>query len=255
MRRGLELALVIALVGVGAAWSLRAPLRTAAWTVRGGWELMWLPSFSPLPAEKPPARVAHAGGSLRGMRYTNAVEAVEANYARGARWFEVDFLAAADGELWAVHEWAEVSHAPFRISPLREMLAWFDAHPDARLITDTKGDNGALLRRLATERAALRARIHPQIYRMREYAQARAAGFGAPIFTTYRSAYPWWLLRRFVRQYPVMAVTVTVTQAHDACAELCGQIALLTHTVNDESEAASLLRSGIAGVYTDDLLP
>ncbi len=255
MRRRVEIALAIAVVAAAGAWPLRAQLRAAAWAVRGAWELAWLPPFPPLPAEKPPARVAHAGGALGGMRYTNAVEALDANYARGARWFELDFLAGADGEFWAVHEWADVAGAPFRISRLQEMAAWFGGHPDARLITDTKGEDGALLRRLAAEPAALRARIHPQIYRIREYAEARAGGFGAPIFTTYRSAYPWWILRRFVREQALLAVTVTVPEAPDACTALCGTVALLTHTVNDPSEAESLLRSGIAGVYTDDLLP
>jgi hypothetical protein len=82
-----------------------------------------------------------------------------------------------------------------------------------------------------------------------------AGGFAAPIFTTYRSAYPWWVLRRFVQRAPLLAVTVTRAEAWEACAALCGQIPLLTHTIDDPSEAAELMGAGFSGIYTDDLLP
>jgi hypothetical protein len=41
----------------------------------------------------------------------------------------------------------------------------------------------------------------------------------------------------------------------DACRALSGRVPLLTHTVNDAAEEARLVRTGIAGIYTDDLLP
>jgi hypothetical protein len=107
----------------------------------------------------------------------------------------------------------------------------------------TKGDNGLLLRQLRAAPPAVRARIHPQLYRLEELGWITNDGFGAPIFTNYRSAYPWWVLRRFVRA-PLLAVTVTREEAIEACAALCAQVPVLTHTVNDPSEAASLARAG-----------
>ena len=91
--------------------------------------------------------------------------------------------------------------------------------------------------------------------RWTSYPQARAAGFGAPIVTPYRSVYPWGPLRRFVDRTPLLAVTVTRDQVRDGCAAFCGKVPLLTHTVNDSADAAALARMGVAGVYTDDLLP
>jgi glycerophosphoryl diester phosphodiesterase len=275
MRRRVERALLLSALVVGAGWALRTPLQAVRWSIEGVWELIRLPSF-PAPAPIPaPTRVAHAGGSFQGKHYTNAPGALEENYARGARWFEMDFLVDADGGWWAVHDWGEAhdqlgvpldgrglglpqaqpSSAPFRLLRLEETLAWFTAHRDARLITDTKGDNAALLHRLESAPPGLRSRIHPQIYRLSEYALARPGGFGAPIFTTYRTPYPWWVLGRFVHRAAVLAVTVTRGEARDACAALCGQVPLLAHTINDPSEAAELMRAGIAGIYTDDLLP
>lgn len=274
MRRRVKHAVLLA-IALGAAYAFRVPLRITAWGLRGAWELV---ALSPLPTPARatlPAHIAHAGGALRGMHYTNALDALEQNFARGTRWFEIDFLSAGNGGFWAVHDWHEAHDrlgipldldgrglphqqppsALYRVPSLEETLAWFAAHPEARMITDTKGDNHALLRRLATELPDLRARIHPQIYLIGEYAQARSAGFGAPIFTTYRSQYPWWIVQRFVRRYPVLAVTVTLAEAQDACEALCATVPVLTHTVNDRSEEESLMRAGIAGVYTDELLP
>jgi hypothetical protein len=255
MRRRVERALLLALAVAAAGWALRKPLRQARWHAQGALELMWLPPASASANVPPPPRIAHAGGSLGGLRYTNAEEALEQNYARGARWFEIDFLDDGAGRWWAVHDWREGREARLRRLTLEEVLRWFEGHPDARLISDTKGDNRVLLDRLGSAPAPVRARIHPQIYRIGEYGQARARGLGAPIFTTYRSAYPWPVLERFVRAHPLLAVTVTRAEAPEACAALRGRVPLLTHTVNDPAEAASLIGAGIAGIYTDELLP
>jgi len=257
MRRPVERAFLIAILLAGAGWLLRKPLQAARWQIQGAAELISVSPSPPPPAAPVPVHIAHAGGSYRGLRYTNALEALDYNYARGARWFEMDFLGDDQGNWWAVHDWGEVHGpaAPFRIARIGEVLDWFGSHLDARLITDTKGDNRVLLQKLESASTELRARIHPQIYRLREYPLARSGGFAAPIFTTYRSRYPWWVLGRFVRGHPVLAVTVTRDEAPDACAALCGKVPLLTHTVNDRIEAAHLMQAGIAGIYTDELLP
>jgi glycerophosphoryl diester phosphodiesterase len=222
-----------------------------------------------------PARIAHAAGSLRGLSYTNSLEALEHHYGRGVRWFELDFSRDAHGAWWAVHEWSEVRQrlgipldpggrglperqppgGAFQLASLERVLGWFGDHPDARLVTDTKDDSRALLRGLEAAPPGLRARIHPQVYWISEYPLARAGGFGAPIFTTYRTRYPWWIIARFARRSPLLAVTVTRDEAAEACRALSGQVPLLTHTINDPAEAARLAAAGIAGVYTDDLLP
>jgi hypothetical protein len=241
------------LVGLVAVLAIRSRAGSVRWTLRGLVELQRLPPAAPLHPPPAPQRIAHGAGALDGRPTPNSLEALERNHARGVRWFEVDFLPDANGAWWAVHDWGQ--SAALRPPRLAEVLDWFGRHPDARLVTDTKGDSATLLRELAAVAPELRARIHPQLYRFEEYTAARAAGFGAPIFTTYRSAYPWWLVCRFVERAPLLAVTVTRDQVRDGCAALCGKVPLLTHTVNDSAEAAALARAGLAGVYTDDLLP
>ena len=274
MRRRPERALLLALALVLAAWVARPARRRARWTLQGLVELGRIPASAPVPAPAAPSRIAHGAGSIGSLRTPNTVEALERNYERGVRWFEMDFLADASGGWWAVHDWAQASAAlgvPLdragrglpreqrgtgpRVPTLEQVLAWFASHADARLITDTKGDQAVLFRQLEAAPAEVRGRIHPQIYRLSDYPLARAGGFAAPIFTTYRSAYPWWILGRFVQRAPVLAVTVSRAEALEACAALCARVPVLTHTVNDPADAAALARAGLAGIYTDDLLP
>ena len=275
MRLRPERVLLVALVLLVAAWAARPALRALRWTLVGLVELGHLPAPAPAPRDAAPARIAHGGGALGALRTTNTLEALERNYGRGARWFEVDFLPDSRGAWWAVHDWAQVSavlgvpldaqgrglpgeqragSAP-SVARLEQVLDWIGRHADARLVTDTKGDNGLLLRQLRAAPPAVRARIHPQLYRLEELGWVANDGFGAPIFTTYRSAYPWWVLRRFVQRAPLLAVTVTREQATEACAALCAHVPVLTHTVNDPTEAAGLARAGLTGIYTDELLP
>ncbi len=247
----------------------------ARWMLVGLVELARLPALAPAPYDTVPSRIAHGGGALGPLRTTNTLEALEHNYGRGARWFEVDFLPDSRGAWWAVHDWAQASamlgvpldaegrglpgeHRPGSgpaVPRLEQVMDWFGRHADARLVTDTKGDNARLLRELSAAPPVVRARIHPQLYRLEELRLIGSEGFGAPIFTTYRSDYPWWILRRFAQRAPLLAVTVTREQARDGCAALCPHVPVLTHTVNDPSEAAGVLRVGLTGIYTDELLP
>lgn len=116
--------------------------------------------------------IAHAGGEIAGLRYTNTLEALNLSYAKGARLFELDFIETSDGKLVAGHDWAMVkqqahysgiiddrplsereflSLQPFQPRALRSyqlytplgmkrINAWFQQHPDAVLITDKLND-------------------------------------------------------------------------------------------------------------------
>ena len=108
--------------------------------------------------KKNPARfIAHAGGKIDNITYTNSLEALTENYKKGFRYFELDILKTADNKFVAAHDWKKwrknhgfqedepITHEIFmsrkaknKFTPLSiaEINAWFKNHPDAILVTD-----------------------------------------------------------------------------------------------------------------------
>lgn len=101
--------------------------------------------------------IAHAGGAVDKQTYTNSLEALNLNYNKGFRLFELDIRKTNDNKFVAVHyweEWAEKtgfkgslppSHQEFlenRLQPeftpldMDSINQWFKTHNDAILVTD-----------------------------------------------------------------------------------------------------------------------
>lgn len=101
--------------------------------------------------------IAHAGGEVDGLKYTNSLEALNYNYAQGFRLFELDISETADGHFVATHDWdywkKETNYQgeiPVSLSEFKkhkiinkyttlDMSAinrWFSEHLDAILVTD-----------------------------------------------------------------------------------------------------------------------
>ncbi len=101
--------------------------------------------------------IAHAGGVIDGVRYTNSLEALNNSYAKGFRLFELDIIKTSDNYYVAAHDWKSWSkiHQYDGLTPvtLKEFLKhkingkytpldierinkWFGSHPDAVLVTD-----------------------------------------------------------------------------------------------------------------------
>lgn len=111
---------------------------------------------------KTPARfIAHGGGAIDGEIYTNSLEALNHNYQKGFRYFELDIIKTADGQYVAAHDWevwkaqtgyegkVPVSLEVFKKHLIKERFhsldmeainTWFAQHPDAILVTDKVND-------------------------------------------------------------------------------------------------------------------
>lgn len=106
--------------------------------------------------------IAHAGGSVDGLPYTNSREALDRNYSLGRRVFEIDFSETCDGSLVLLHDWKmtggdRLSKARFLKAKSRDgfsrldldgLASWLLQKPDSIIVTDTKGDFDRFLRRL-----------------------------------------------------------------------------------------------------------
>ena len=49
--------------------------------------------------------MAHAGGGINGATYTNSIAAMNLNYSKGFRYFEIDFNTTSDANIVCVHDW------------------------------------------------------------------------------------------------------------------------------------------------------
>ena len=105
--------------------------------------------------------IAHAGGEINGVKSTNSKQALDANYEKGFRLFELDIIETSDGKMVAAHDWKmwsrftdyqgslPPSHAEFMkhkiygdysTLDMKGINEWFTAHPDATLVTDKVND-------------------------------------------------------------------------------------------------------------------
>jgi phosphoglycerol transferase len=101
--------------------------------------------------------IAHAGGMIDGITYTDSLEALNENYKKGFRLFELDIIETSDHIFVASHDWKgwknstgytgslppsrkvfkqykiKGKYTPVDISDINN---WFKEHPDAILVTD-----------------------------------------------------------------------------------------------------------------------
>jgi glycerophosphoryl diester phosphodiesterase len=148
--------------------------------------------------------VAHAGGGIGGHAYVNSIDAIEENYRRGHRAFEVDLAFTSDGILVLEHNWS--GSAADKVPTLAEFQAarvygqyrpttwtlvagFLGTHRDALIITDTKYDNENTLRHIAGDTPEVCGQVIPQIYSFSEYSMAKGLGFSRIILTLYKQKY------------------------------------------------------------------
>ncbi|EDM43925.1 phosphoglycerol transferase I [unidentified eubacterium SCB49] len=105
--------------------------------------------------------IAHGGGKINNDKSTNSLEALNHNYNKGFKLFELDIIETSDGKYVAAHDWKTwqnktnfkgtlpPTEAEFKknkiigkYTPLtiEDINDWFLKHPDAILITDKVND-------------------------------------------------------------------------------------------------------------------
>lgn len=222
--------------------------------------------------------IAHALGGIDGVAYSNSVEAFRRSVDLGFRLVEVDLTFAGD-ELICFHQGSEgelrwrspkdvaswpVEHGlaryagRYRVITARELLQTLLESPGIYLVTDTKGDNAEVLRRLieAAEEVDtdLVGRIIPQIYHPDEAAVVREiAPFHRLILTLYMWDSSDAEVAAAVAEHGFEVVVMPISRfSPDFAAELRALGALpYVHTVNDAAEIQRLIEQGAHGVYTD----
>jgi glycerophosphoryl diester phosphodiesterase len=232
----------------------------------------------PIPPVPVPKYVAHAGGGIEKMAYTNSRDALDANYRRGHRFFEIDLNWTSDGHLVLIHDWKANFHDLFPNSKiagtpsLQEFMRlkmknnltpisfagladWLHAHPGARIVTDVKDDNLRSLKTIAEDHPELIDRVIPQIYAFEEYEPVWDMGYRNIILTLYLKNYADEPLLGFAQSHRLFGVTMWVERAMGALPRELERmkIPVFVHTVNSPDEQKKLEANGVSGFYTDFL--
>lgn len=237
--------------------------------------------------------IAHAMGSICDQPYTNAYEAMIANYEKGTRVFEIDFMLTSDRKVVARHEWTAnmskllgqdeelpeekqagpLTHEEFMNTPILGMYQPMDAdgimdvlaeYPDMYIVTDTKEQQDEDIRQVLTalvdaaqERdPALLDRVVVQIYNeaMLESVK-RIHDFSSIIYTLYATQDTEAQVVDFVQDHDIAAVTMPEYKVNrDFVARLKRAGAVTyVHTINETEQVANYEKWGVYGVYSDVL--
>lgn len=241
----------------------------------------WLRGPLLTPAEIPnrPRLIAHAGGALNGLTYTNSLEALEHSYQVGLRCFEIDFNWTRDGQLVCVHDWDATYKKLFpgatdEIPSLQEfeqlamldgltqqtlssLMAWLSVKEDAVIVTDIKEDNLKALSFIGDRYPEQMHQIVPQVYTPDEIAPARALGFPNIILTVYRCPLNRREILRRLDHEELFAITVPQERLRrwGYAENLSRRFFVYTHTVNTKKEIVDSMAVGVDGFYTDSLQP
>lgn len=228
----------------------------------------------------PPIFIAHAGGVINQRTYTNSLEALNANYDKGFRFFEIDLSWTSDGELVAIHDWEGALKANFMESDLsgpalkneflkwhmksgltqlslEDVLRWAKTKKDAYIVTDVKSDNIKALFEINSKFAECKQHVIPQVYDYPEFIKATSLGYPRVILTIYRMRIDPIKLLSFALQESPFAVTMPWQAAQSGLAYdlYRNNIRVYAHTINEFNQFLNLRKMGVFGIYTDNLAP
>jgi len=226
-----------------------------------------------------PVLIAHGAGEIEGIGGTNTREALDHNYAKGHRYFEIDFCWTSDKCLVLIHDWHRTFTRLFMDTDeqptlerfesikmkrnmtqmsLNSLYRWLSKHNDAYIITDVKDQNLTALALIAMTAGTLKDQFIPQIYGLCEFKPVKELGFKDVILTLYRTALTDAELLEFVTRNKVFAVTMPTRKAFSftRMQDLRQKgISVYAHTINQVEVLRYLRKQGVYGIYTDKLLP
>lgn len=141
--------------------------------------------------------IAHAGGKIDDRTYTNSLEALERNYQKGFRLFELDIIKTSDNKFVAAHDWefwAEITNfkgslpvteSEFLQHPIRGIYTpmnidrinkWFQEHPDAVLVTDKVNEPLAFSKQFVDPE-----RLMMELFDWQAIEESKKAGIKSPV--------------------------------------------------------------------------
>jgi len=226
-----------------------------------------------------PLMIAHAGGGIDGKKYTNSIEALNNSYAKGFRYFELDFSWTSDQQLVCLHDWDKrfklnfgyKTKHPLSLQRFQELLvsqnkrhpctleslsAWVLEHPDSTIITDVKYNNIDALKLMLKHFPELSKKLIPQFYQPHEYEILKELGFKYLIWILYQFEGKKSSIKHYAKNMQLFAISMRASQAKKRWAQelINSHHTVFTYTVNKHKNINKLFKKyGVKGMYTDFL--
>ena len=223
--------------------------------------------------------IAHAGGGFNGQNYSNSIEALNLNYAKGFRTFEIDFSWTSDSQLVCLHDWDKrfekifgfktkqaLNYNQFQtllnntniLHPcsLDTLELWLIEHPDVKIITDVKYNNIKAITKIIKQYPHLVNRLIPQFYQPEEYAILKKLGFKQLIWILYQYQGKLSSVVEHVKNMDLLAISMRESQAKKKFAKqlIVNGENIFVYTINKQKTLEKLVKKHhVSGIYTDFL--
>jgi len=227
-------------------------------------------------------RIAHAGGAINNVTYTNSYEALESNIKKGFLYFELDLSFTSDEKLVCLHDWGNSFQRSFgftvvKAATLEEfetlvkeksdfnkctldgLAAWMTNNPEAYIVTDLKGDNYKALKIIMEILPDAKRRVIPQIYSPENFQDIKRLGYKQIIWTLYRYGGTNEQVIGWVGEfYGPVSITMPVDRGITALPMELRNLGIPTyvHTINSVEQRDKYVNNfGVTEIYTDILDP
>jgi glycerophosphoryl diester phosphodiesterase len=226
-----------------------------------------------------PLMIAHAGGGFNGQNYSNSLEALELNYSKGYRYFEIDFSWTSDQQLVCLHDWDKrfkkafgfKIKVPLSLSGFEDLLkktkgihpctldtlaSWLLQHPDVKIITDVKYHNIQAIKKILLTHPHLAKHFIPQFYQPEEYQILKDLGFNQLIWILYQFEGKLSSVVNHVKDMDLLAVSMRASQAKKKFAKqlIVNGENIFVYTINKQKALENLVKNHhVSGIYTDFL--
>lgn len=235
--------------------------------------------------------IAHALGGIDGKTYTNSPQALEHNYKKGFRVFEVDLDLSSDGEVIAWHSFDKKSlkdmgipekyatnkptasefkkiksYGKYDTMLFRDVISYMRKYQDIYMVIDLKQAEDDKVRKIYNEIVnqasgdySLLNRIIPQIYRASIYNEVmKIYNFKSAAFTCYKmDKIDENEITNYCAMNGIKVLTVDYRFFTPSLVEKCNArgIKLYMNTYNDINEVNKYKKKGVYGFFTDFLTP
>ncbi|MBL4659990.1 MAG: hypothetical protein JKY19_06520 [Alcanivoracaceae bacterium] len=226
-----------------------------------------------------PLMIAHAGGGIDGKNYSNSLEAINLNYSKGFRYFEIDFSWTKDEKLVCIHDWqkqfkkvfAYKTRHPLSAEQFQSLLdktaglhpctlttlgEWLEKHEDAKIITDIKSENIKALGTIIKLYPHLSRQFIPQFYQPYEYKILKSMGFKQLIWILYQYQGAHASVVIHAQDMKLFAISMKASQAKKAFAQqlIKDKNNVFVYTINKQKKLNKLVKKyHVSGIYTDFL--